>query len=47
MQKFGGVFKGAIIVMICAAAGVFALVNENYAIKNYGRYWHGYQIILP
>lgn len=23
-----------------------ALANDNYYIKNYGRYWHGYQIIL-
>jgi len=25
---------------------VIALSNDNYTVKNYGRYWHGYQIIL-
>jgi hypothetical protein len=25
---------------------MIALNNENYIVKNYGRYWHGYQIIL-
>lgn len=25
---------------------VVALANDNYIVKNYGRYWHGYQILL-
>ena len=25
---------------------VAALANDNYIVKNYGRYWHGYQILL-
>ena len=25
---------------------VIALANDNYYVKNYARYWHGYQIIL-
>ena len=25
---------------------VIVLANDNYYVKNYGRYWHGYQIIL-
>lgn len=25
---------------------VQALSNDNYIVKNYGRYWHGYQVIL-
>lgn len=25
---------------------VIALANDNYIVKHYGRYWHGYQVIL-
>lgn len=25
---------------------VIALSNDNYIVKNYGRYWHGYQVLL-
>ncbi len=25
---------------------VVALANDNYIVKNYGRYWHGYQVLL-
>lgn len=25
---------------------VIALANDNYYIRNYGRYWHGYQVLL-